>query len=267
MISSKERKALFFDVDGTLISEMGKYIPESTVKALGKAMEKGHMVFINSGRTYCLLDFLKKEIPVDGFLCGCGTQIIVHGESRFHKIIDRKRGREIKEAILACNLDGCLEAETDVYFQRGRSRIETVRELKHRMVHEYGLSVTYGWEEDCYDYDKFCVFCDENSDVERFLASVPEMEAIDRGEGMYECVPRGCSKGTAVEWVLKEYGISLDHAYVFGDSTNDIPMFSCVPNRIAMGVHAPELLAFQPFVTKTVEDGGIAYAMEQLGII
>ena len=78
-----ERKVLFFDVDGTLVDEAGKDIPESTVKALVKAMEKGHLVFVNSGRARCMLKFLEETLPADGFLCGCGTQIVVKGESRF----------------------------------------------------------------------------------------------------------------------------------------------------------------------------------------
>lgn len=84
---------------------------------------------------------------------------------------------------------------------------------------------------------------------------------------MLECVPADCSKATAMEWVLREYGLPRESAYVFGDSTNDIAMFEFAPNRIAMGVHSPELERFNPFITKTVEEGGVAWAMEQLGII
>ena len=46
------RKALFFDIDGTLLSEVTHTVPESAKLALKKAREKGHLVFINSGRTY-----------------------------------------------------------------------------------------------------------------------------------------------------------------------------------------------------------------------
>ena len=35
-----DRKVLFFDVDGTLVSESKNEIPESSKKALTKAMEK-----------------------------------------------------------------------------------------------------------------------------------------------------------------------------------------------------------------------------------
>ena len=39
-----DRKALFFDVDGTLVSESKNEVPESSIRALKRAMEKGHLV-------------------------------------------------------------------------------------------------------------------------------------------------------------------------------------------------------------------------------
>ena len=49
----KKRSALFFDIDGTLLSEKTKEIPASTVRALQKTKQEGHAVFINTGRTLC----------------------------------------------------------------------------------------------------------------------------------------------------------------------------------------------------------------------
>ena len=81
------------------------------------------------------------------------------------------------------------------------------------------------------------------------------------------CIPRGHSKATAIDLVLKHYGISKEDAYVFGDSSNDLSMFQYAVNCIAMGDHSPVLEPYISFVTKTVEDDGIAYAMKELGII
>ena len=47
-----KRKALFFDIDGTLLSEVTKTVPESAKKALSLARSLGHLVFINTGRSY-----------------------------------------------------------------------------------------------------------------------------------------------------------------------------------------------------------------------
>ena len=45
-------KALFFDIDGTLLSEITKEIPQSALDALKKTAEKGNLTFINTGRTW-----------------------------------------------------------------------------------------------------------------------------------------------------------------------------------------------------------------------
>ena len=47
------KKVIFFDIDGTLITEDTQIIPESTILSLKKAKENGHLLFINTGRTYC----------------------------------------------------------------------------------------------------------------------------------------------------------------------------------------------------------------------
>ena len=67
------RKALFFDVDGTLLSERNGQIPESAHRAIQAARQKGHLAFVNSGRVFSLLDPIRQAIAMDGYLCGCGT--------------------------------------------------------------------------------------------------------------------------------------------------------------------------------------------------
>ena len=75
------------------------------------------------------------------------------------------------------------------------------------------------------------------------------------------------SKATGIDVVLDTFGLELKDAYVFGDSTNDISMFEHVPNAILMGKHDRELEPFSSFTTKTVEQDGIWYAMEKLGLL
>lgn len=59
--------ALFFDIDGTILSEITHEIPESALVALRKAQENGHKTFINTGRTICSVPPMIKRIPFDGF--------------------------------------------------------------------------------------------------------------------------------------------------------------------------------------------------------
>lgn len=262
-----DRKALFFDVDGTLLSEITRTVPESAVKALSEARKKGHLVFINSGRVYSHIGRIKEMVEADGYLCGCGTCIVIDGEVLYQYRIPHERGLEIKKEIMAHRLDGILEATEGCYFRKETSWIPEVERLRGIFA-EAGLESEHGWDEDCYEYDKFCVWADENSDCEGlFTALSPDIDVIDRGNHFYECVPTGHSKATAIQMILDKYGLDLEDAYVFGDSTNDLAMFEYAKNAVLMGHHSKELEPYATFVTKTVEEDGIAYAMEQLGIL
>ena len=70
-----KRKALFFDIDGTLLVDASKELPKSAAAAITEARRAGHLIFINSGRTRCLMKDVEGKVPVDGYLCGCGTYI------------------------------------------------------------------------------------------------------------------------------------------------------------------------------------------------
>lgn len=42
----KDRKLLFFDIDGTLLSEKTHTVPQSAKEALKKAKENGHLILL-----------------------------------------------------------------------------------------------------------------------------------------------------------------------------------------------------------------------------
>ena len=75
---NKDQKLLFFDIDGTLLTAYPWTIPDSTQQALKAARKNGHLLFINSGRTYTMLPDMIREMNFDGYVCGCGSQIYLH---------------------------------------------------------------------------------------------------------------------------------------------------------------------------------------------
>ena len=64
-------RALFFDIDGTLVSFETHSIPHSTVQALQIAKAKGIRIFISTGRPYALINNLDAINPNRSlrFLC------------------------------------------------------------------------------------------------------------------------------------------------------------------------------------------------------
>lgn len=262
-----ERSVLFFDIDGTLLSEVTGEIPQSAINALREAKENGHLLFINTGRTICSIPAEIKRFPFDGFLCGCGTYLSYHDEVLFARSIPEKRGGEILDKIAQCNLGGVAEGPEDVYFPRRMSRFDGL-ERTRRYFHARGLGIEQYMEDKGFAYDKLLIYADEKSDLNGFLEFIAEdITPIDRGHRTYEMIQKGYSKATACELILEKLGCAKEQAYVFGDSSNDLDMFRFADHAVALGKHDEVLKPYTEFVTKTVEEDGIAHAMKHYGLI
>lgn len=289
--------ALFFDIDGTIISEKTHTIPESAVRAIETAGKNGCLTFINTGRTYFFVPIALKKIAFDGFLCGCGTHIISkfpesaeqkepenfpakntgihsstdipeHMHTLYHRIIPLEEALQIIKTLQQCHIDGVLEGEHFNYFSRERSRFEQINQIQDSFIGNVRGRARFFDDPDIHT-DKFVIWSDETSDMESFFAFAESKnyDVIDRRGGFYEIVPAGHSKATAISYILKQFGLTKEHAYVFGDSSNDLPMFTCVPNAIAMGEYDPVLAPYTSYVTKTVEEDGIEFALKHFGFI
>ena len=74
----------FFDIDGTLTSEIDGSIPESAVYAIQAARANGNLMFINTGRCFQNVEQRFRDVGFDGFVCGCGTDIYCDGTEILH---------------------------------------------------------------------------------------------------------------------------------------------------------------------------------------
>lgn len=261
------QKALFFDIDGTIISELTNQIPFSAIEALKEVKSNGHLTFINTGRTFCTLPKQLSQFAWDGYLCGCGTRLLFHNQLLFCTTLSRYLISRVIEWMKDANVDGVLEGTKNIYFPEKTSRFNHLEKIRADFA---GLGLgTKETLENCPEADKFILFSDEKSDLESLFSHLaPFFSIIDRRNGFYEIVPMGYSKATAIDFICKKYHISKEDAYVFGDSTNDLPMFSCgVKHRIAMGNHDKALEPYTTYITKTVEEDGIAVALSHLQLI
>lgn len=259
-----EKKALFFDIDGTLIGKKG-FIPESAKRALLRAREIGHLVFINTGRSYGLAREAVKNFETDGLLCGCGTELIIEGETVFERLMKPETVSELLKDSPIMDFDLCIEGHEGVLYGDIIRTSEAIR--LREFTRREGALLEWDTRKNL-SFNKFCIQADEKTDLGSFMKKYSEEFFItDRGGGFFECVPAGCSKATALDFVLESYGITRDNAYAFGDSANDIPMLAAVPHAVIMGDHDAETEVYADFITKSLTEDGIAYAMESLGII
>ncbi|WP_249029216.1 HAD family hydrolase [Tannockella kyphosi] len=261
----ENKKILFFDIDGTLTDEQTHTVPDSCKVALLKAKEKGHILIVNTGRPFSILDSYLFDLGFDGFVCGCGTNIYFKDEELFHFTLTSKRCKELVESTRKYKLDGVFEGRNIIYFTDNH-RIEKAKIIS-TSLQSRGFKVG-NLEDEIIDFDKGVVFFDEQSDYESFAKEVTDFDCIERGPGFRELVPAPYSKATGIQFIADYLGISVDDCYVFGDSNNDLAMLKYVKHSVVMGnAEDPSLKELAYFVTKDINDDGIAYALEQLKII
>lgn len=258
---------LFFDIDGTLLSEHTHRIPESAIRAIHQAQANGHLALINTGRTLRTLPDEIKKLSFDGFLCGCGTRIIYHGQTLLSHSFSRERGIELIDLMESLDIETFLEGSEDVYCKRGLYRQNILNQIKFSF-RELGLGLTAFIDEKNFNFDKFIIISDDEARTNQFIQTVSQdIEAIDRGNGMYECIPRGFSKASGMQLLANHLNISMDNTWAFGDSSNDLAMLKAAAHGIAMGEHSSVLDPYAEIITDTVENNGIANALKKAGLI
>lgn len=262
----KTNKILFFDIDGTLLSETTHTIPQSTIDGLKQAKENNHLIFINTGRPYTTIDDCIKDLNPDGYICGCGTYIRYYDQVLFSKTLSLQKCKEIRDLLRKTNVEGVLEGKDGVYFDNSIRHpfLQNIKE-NYQAVPTFKVST---FDDENLSFDKFAIWFDQNSDIETFKKEISEeFQYITRDHDFGEIVPKGCSKATGIEFLLDYFNLELEDAYVFGDSFNDLAMLEYVKYAIVMGNGNPELFDLAYLVTKNIDDDGIYYALKKLELI
>jgi Cof subfamily protein (haloacid dehalogenase superfamily) len=261
------KKMIFFDIDGTIVTENTHICPESTVNAIKKARENGHLTFINTGRTFCNVNEEIRNIGFDGCVCGCGTYINYKGKELLYRAIPHESCVDIVQKVREFKVEALFEGLNDIFFDQSKAATDDIVQLKAQFGAQ-GLDVSKSWDDPELVFDKFVIWLNEDSNYESFYSYITkDFDYIDRGNNFGEIVPKGYSKATGIKFLQEYFNIPLEDCYAIGDSSNDLPMLEYVPNSIAMGNGTPFLFDSVSFVTKDIEDDGIEHALTHYGII
>lgn len=261
------RKIMFFDIDGTIITEDTHTVPESAKEAIKKARENGHLAFINTGRTIFNIPKELVELNFDGYVCGCGTYIQTGEEVLLTTTIDEVTCRKIIDQLRKCKIDAVLEGLEDVYFDDKEHITKNMARIRNDFQ-KRGYGKTKNWDYEGLTYDKLFTEGTKESDIEAFIEFLKDdFDYIDRGNLCGEIVPKGYSKATGIQTLLQYYKIPLENAYAFGDSSNDLSMLEFVPNSVAMGKSDQCIYDIASYITKDIKEDGIQHALEHFHII
>lgn len=259
---------VFFDIDGTIISDDGKrFIPESAVNAIHAARRNGHFMYVNTGRTIINIEPSISDIGFDGYVCGCGTYVECSGDVILNRTVPKSQCEEMARLIYECDITPIYE-RSDAFFTDKRARsLDGFMRLGQSFM-EMGKDLSRDITDADFGFDKLVAWYDEKSDLERFKNGIEnEFDFISRGNGFCELAVKGFSKGTGIKEVCKYYGAPITDTVAIGDSLNDEPMLAVAGHSVAMGNGVDEIIAMVQFVTKDLYDNGIEYALRHFGLI
>lgn len=261
-------KLLFFDIDGTLITEGPGIMPESTKLALKKARENGHLLFINTGRTKASLPKKITDLNFDGYVCGCGINIFLHDKELFSRKLTNEFCKNLVYKLREQKISVLYKASHAIYFDHTLPNAEQWIDAAEQLFHIKGENIEDILQSEVLTYDKLLAILPptpENEELKSYLSQ--HFQCIDRSNYMYEIIQKGFSKASGIDFLCEYLDKSKEDCYVFGDSENDRSMLEAVPNSIAMGNAPQPIKEICSYVTSSVEENGIYKAMEHFGLI
>lgn len=258
-----EQKIAFFDIDGTLTSELDGSVPEDAAQAIAQARANGHLMFINTGRCFQNVEYCFRKIGWNGYICGCGTNIYCENREVFHLSQTHSVAMRILEAARRTNVDILFESREFVAFDISHPlrHLGAIRQYQAFVDRHYNMPENL--ENPNFSFDKFVLWYQEDAQLAAFRkVSDQWFECIDRGGTFREFVPYGYSKASGIKYVLNYYGLDPAAAHALGDSNNDLSMLSFVPHSIAMGNSSPkDIFNKVEYVTAKASAGGIRQAL------
>lgn len=261
------RKAVFFDIDGTLW-DTHSVIPDSTVDAIHQLQKNGHLAFINTGRTRA---FVRRknllDIGFDGICCGCGTMLELDGRAEYYYKIPEDFAIYTVETIRKFHFKPVLEGRYHLYLD-DEDFAEDFFGMKLRDEMGSDLwTIRDHWGK--WEISKLsCSTPQPEADVaaaQKILGN--DYQFMSHNPEVVELVPTGHNKATIIDKVCEKFGIDLSDTIAVGDGVNDLEMLRHAGTGVAMGSGSDEAKAAADIVTTGQNDDGIMNAMKTLELI
>ncbi|WP_180946852.1 HAD family hydrolase [Peptostreptococcus faecalis] len=255
-------KAIFFDVDGTLLT-LGKHImPESTLNSLKKLREKGIKLFVASARHFSMLKHVTDYFEFDGYILLNGQYCIDReGAVIYDKPIDEKTAYNLKKFLDTKKIQASFITKTGNYVNELSERlIETVEEMGIDIPPEID---PLSDDEAIY---QLMMYIDDDSWLD-LKKNITGLSFTNRYDKYIEILPEDAGKAKGILKTLKFHNINTKHTMAFGDSDNDIDMLNLAGYGISMGNGSDNLKKISDYVTDSIDEDGIYKALKKLEVI
>ncbi len=258
-------KAVFFDIDGTLLPFNSNKIPASTRDALDAMRAKGILLFIATGRCPSQLDYIRKlvDYSFDGMIMMNGQYCTYHDELIYSQPITNSDffGLRVYHEKNPTSL-GCVD-EMFIRYYNEKSPVyygsvpvdsppfgEVLNEIANNGGSLYQISAKM-----------------DDIQEKELLSMMPDSKIVRWHPEFVDVIPKNGGKDVGIKHVLSALNIPISKTAAFGDGGNDIAMLEAVGIGIAMGNAGESVKRSADYVTTAVDDDGIFNACKHFNFI
>ena len=276
------RKAVFLDVDGTLINDNGQ-VPDSARQAIEEARANGHLVFLSTGRSVAQLWPEIVNIGFDGFITSAGAFVQANGQVLLHRSLSELQIHHIADYFGQHEIDYFFEGNDGIYADPG------VRTHLRQLVSD-ALADRDPAAEIAGGFFGFIDAIKVDADpiaaritkVVYFDSAVSLDEISQEFAGTFDVVPvstpilgansgemmlSGVHKAAGIEVLIAHLGIARSDTIAIGDGYNDLEMLAQAGVGIAMGDAPAAVREVADEVTAGVDADGVRLALVRHGIL
>lgn len=273
LAAAADIRLAFFDIDGTLLDSHGQVHPQ-LYPAIARLKSKGIKTAIASGRPYFAARFLVDEL-------GIGDAGMFYTGAHLFDPLTQQTLLEIPlsvaDALAVVQAAGALDLYTEVYTPTGFylqqqteiSRVHAAHLRVNPELDDLAAVVTrssvskllVGVNRTAYG-DKISVLEQQFPQLifaRAYLAAYPDWQFASVISG-------AATKQRAFDFLLRHHQIKPHQVISFGDAESDMDFLQMAGIGVAMGNANENVKAVADWVTKTADDAGVAFALNQLNL-
>lgn len=243
------------DIDGTIL--VNEEISNEALKSIKKLKEAGHSFILCTGRDFSntKIVFEKYNLPIDGLVLCNGAFIL---DNHFHVYFEDCIKKETVESIYKA-----FNEKTD-YYLACVDGYEIYMDRWPAFIDQMSLRVNKITKESMHkQFDKIklisLIILDASVErVEEIKNELNEKYGEDivayRNQTFIDIVPKGCSKATGIERLMKKLKSTKEQICVIGDSWNDLSMFEGYSRSYTFNHAEDELKSYVKHTVDTFEE-------------
>lgn len=265
MPEQKQRYALFFDIDGTLVSFKTHEIPLSTILALTQAKSNGSRVYIATGRPPLIITNLGAiGHLIDGYITTNGALCFVGNEIVCCQSIDKKEVLTCVEDAKEKGYSLIVIGRKDVAVMDSTGDVDRIfgQMLAVKNL-DKALPLDVVLQQDILQLTPFFP-----ADYEpELMARIPNCVSGRWHPEFTDITANGADKGKGILAMARHEGFDPSRTIAFGDGGNDTSMIRQAGIGIAMGNAIDALKQQADYITTSVDDSGILNALRHFKVI